>query len=98
MPEELKARTDTARRGVLIGDKESYVFALTATARIRELAISLARGPHRSSGRLFDKSGNLALHQVAINALASHQHLRRPLLTDLSRLQHHDPIEASQGR
>ena len=47
---------------------------------------------------LFRKWGNLALHQVAIDTLASHQHLRRPLLTDLSRLQHHDPIEASQGR
>src|SRR5262249_52737597 len=36
--------------------------------------------------------------QVAIDAFALHQHLRRTVFADLARLQHDDPIEVAQAR
>src|SRR6266568_874470 len=49
-------------------------------------------------GGLFFQPRHLSPDQVAVDALASHQHLRRTVLADPSRLQHDDPIEIAQAR
>ena len=48
-------------------------------------------------GSLIRQPCHLLLHQVAIDAFALHQHLRRTVFADLSRLQHDDPIEIAQA-
>jgi hypothetical protein len=42
-------------------------------------------------GSLFRQPCQLLLHQVAIDAFALHQHLRRTVFADPARLQHDDP-------
>src|SRR3984893_10242790 len=54
--------------------------------------------PPRASRRVLFEPGDLALDEIAVDPLATDQHLRRPILTDLSRLQDNDPIEAAQAR
>src|SRR2546427_894613 len=62
-----------------------------AAARRRPFAV-------HALGSLFRQPCHLLLHQVAIDAFALHQHLRRTVFADLSRLQHDDPIEIAQAR
>src|SRR5262245_34150177 len=56
------------------------------------------RVPGNGSGSGFLEARHLSPNQVAIDAFASHQHLRRAVLADLARLQHDDTVEVAQTR
>ena len=50
------------------------------------------------SGGLLGEAAHLPLHEIAIGPFVAHQHIGRPILDDLSGLQHDDAVEIPDRR
>jgi hypothetical protein len=83
-------RLQAAAQALAALKPDIFVSESDAGARRRPQAV-------HALGSLFRQPCHLLPHQVAIDAFALHQHLRRPVFADPSCLQHDDPIEIAQA-
>jgi hypothetical protein len=83
-------RLQVAAQALAALKPDIFVSESDAGARHRPQAV-------HALGSLFRQPCHLLPHQVAIDAFALHQHLRRTVFAHLACLQHDDPIKIAQA-
>jgi hypothetical protein len=87
-------------RAIRLAGSRKFGGAPSASARLTraEDASGERHPPAVRLGGLLLQPRDLLPHEVAVDALALHQHLRRAVFAHLSGLQHDDAIEIAQAR